>query len=385
MDRADRKINILDLRDSPWVDGPGRTILECAFGLRGHGFQVIVGSFRPPHLSKHAYLDEARERGMTIAEIQENNSFDVKVLWHLLSLIRRHRVDLLHTHEFRSNVFGLIAARLQGIPVITTVHGWIANDRRGKLLTTVDRSMLRLFDHVVVVSRQLKNAVTRAGVNPRRIRLVHNTLQMEHYRIDRSQQPLKKELGLSRDTALSAIIGRLSPEKGHSDLLNAFSTVIGRGHDAHLAIIGIGPMEAFLRKQTAALGLEEKVHFSGFRKDMVDCYNSLDLVIQASCTEGMPNVILEALAMGVPVIATDVGGTNEIVSDGVSGRLLRSGDAMLRVEALIDFLCRPEAYKAMAATGRENVLSKFDSRKRILQMKSIYEHALRKKAKSSVL
>ncbi len=385
MNRAEQKINILDLRDSPWVDGPARTILECASGLQEHGFRVIVGSFRPPHLNKHVYLDEARDRGLTVAEIQENNPLDVKVIRRLMNLIRRYNVDLVHTHEFRSNIFGLLAARLRGVPVITTVHGWIANDRRGKLLNAVNRSLLRFFDNVVVVSRCLEQTVTRAGVNPRRISVVYNTLHMAHYRIDRSQQPLKEELGLSRETVLAAKIGRLSPEKGHSDLLKAFASVVDRGYDAHLALIGIGPIEPVLRKQASELGLGRRVHFCGFRKDMVDCYNSIDLVIQASYTEGMPNVILESLVMGVPVIATDVGGTNEIVSNGVSGRLLPAGDPGGMAGAIMDFLSAPGAYEDMAAFGRRRVMADFDSRRRILQMKSIYEQQLRQKGAGLVL
>jgi len=376
MNRVKRKINILDLRDSPWVDGPGRTVLECAAGLREHGFQVIVGSFRPPHMNKHVYLDEARHRGMTVAEIRENNSLDVKVLLRLMNLIRRHQVDLVHTHEFRSNMFGLLAARLQGIPVISTVHGWITNDRRGKLLTAVDRAILRHFNHVVVVSRRLEQAVTRAGVNPRRISVVYNTLQMGHYRIDRSRQSLKKELGLRRDTVLAAKIGRLSPEKGHLDLLEAFSMVVGTGYDVHLALIGIGPLEPVLRKHTADLGLENKIHFCGFRNDMVDCYNSIDLVVQASWTEGMPNVVLEALAMGVPVIATEVGGTNEIINNGVSGLLLPPGDPRQFADAIMAFLRTPGTYQEIAAVGRRRIMKEFDSMKRILQIKNIYEQQL---------
>ena len=139
------KVNVLDLRDSPWVDGPGRTILDCAESIEGNEYHFVIGSFEGGPSKSNAYTDEARARGLEVVTIPERSSFDWKVISHILQIIKQYNIDLIHTHDFRSNLFGLICAKKCGLPVVATVHGWIANNYKGKIYRVVDKLLLRFF------------------------------------------------------------------------------------------------------------------------------------------------------------------------------------------------------------------------------------------------
>ena len=192
------------------------------------------------------------------------------------------------------------------IPILTTSHGWIQNNLKGRILTKLDKKLLRFFNHVIVVSKKMKDEVLRIGVRPEKVSVLHNALVIENFRRDSEDRSFRGEIGVNDETLLVGNIGRLSPEKGQADFIRSAAKVLSRHQNARFVLIGIGDDKPHLEALTRSLGLEEKVLFLGYRSDMVQVYNSLDLVVQTSYTEGMPNVVLEALAMEVPVIATDV-------------------------------------------------------------------------------
>lgn len=368
-----KPLTILDLRDSPWVDGPGRTILDCATSLKGSPYQLIVGSFDGPRSGSNAYEDEARRRSLTVVSIKESKAFDLRVLTQILRLVDQQRVDVIHTHDFRSNLFGLICAKLRRKPIVTTTHGWIANSAKRKLFIKADKLLLRFFDHVIAVSDRTASLVRRAGVAAHKIAVIPNALTVEKYVRNRTDDSFRRELKADPSTVLIANIGRLSPEKGQLPFLQAARELVRRYTNLKFVLIGIGPDRAALDQYVSENGLADHVVFAGFREDMLPIYNSLDLVVQSSHTEGMPNVILEALLMQVPVIATDVGGTAEIVEHGRSGVLIAAGDVTAITDSVADFLRQREHHGAMAAAGRQVILERFNHRQRVERLKNVYD------------
>lgn len=371
-------ITILDLRDSPWVDGPGRTILDCAASLRERGIDVVVGSFSGGGQKSSAYADEAARRGLTVKTIIERRAFDHRVVSRVIELIDDLRVDIVHTHDFRSNVFGLMAAKYRRKPVITTVHGWIANDLKGKLYVAADKTILRFFDHIITVSERTRTVVKRAWIPDNRLSVIPNALKLDGYMPDRRDDSFRRELGIASDTMLVANIGRLSPEKGQLEFLQAAKLLVERGVNAKFLLIGIGPDQAALERFVADHKLESRVVFSGFRHDMISVYNSVDLVVQSSYTEGMPNVVLEALLMEVPVVATDVGGTAEVLKHRETGMLIRSGVVNDIVEQVTVFCLHPGDLRGMAKRGRLDIRARFDHRQRVDRLAAVYERQLRR-------
>jgi glycosyltransferase involved in cell wall biosynthesis len=370
------RATILDLRDSPWVDGPGRTILDCATSLRERGYDLVIGTFSGGEQKTSAYAEEARRRGLTVKAIQERGPFDRRVVGQVMRLIDEVGADIVHTHDFRSNVFGLLAARMRRRPTVTTVHGWIANDLKGKLYVAADKAILRFFNRIITVSERTRGLVEKARVPQHRVTVIPNALTLDRYLPDRHDDAFRRELGVDRDTLLIANIGRLSPEKGQLEFLQAARELRRQHANLRFILIGIGPDQEKLERFVEANGLREAVVFAGFRHDMISVYNGLDLVVQSSCTEGMPNVVLEALLMEVPVIATDVGGTAEIIEHGQTGVLIRPGAVGEIVEQIAAHCRQPAELRAMARRGRQLVSERYDHRRRVDRLALLYDGLL---------
>ncbi|MBZ0071301.1 MAG: glycosyltransferase [Gammaproteobacteria bacterium] len=364
------------MRDSPWVDGPGRTILDTASMVDPQRYHIVVGAFSGDRHGEHAYLSEATRRGLETYPIAERRAIDPDVLRQIVDWCRHNAIDIIHTHDFRSDLYGLIAARRLRIPAVSTCHGWIANDLKGRIYTVVDKFLLRFFDRTIVVSARMQAHLSTHGIPARKLAVIQNALIVEDYRPDRSDRSVQAELGIPAYHKVVGNIGRLSLEKCQDLFLRAAAEIIPEMPDVSFVIVGIGPEEDRLRRLVGELGIVDHVVFAGYRADMQRVYNSLDLVVQSSSTEGMPNVVLEALLMRVPVVATDVGGTAEIVTDGVSGRLITPNDSRALTAAMQEALTTTEQTTGWAAAGEKHVRDYFNHTTRLQRIMDVYDHVM---------
>lgn len=372
MSARDMPITILDLRDSPWVDGPGRTILDCAETLDPSRHRIVVGTFDGGNPESTPYEAEARRRGLEVVRIHERRSLDPGVLRQIIARAREFGADILHTHDFRSDLFGFAAARKLRVPMVSTVHGWIANDLKGRISTRLDKLILRCADHVISVSEQTRRHLGD-WASEQRCTVIPNALRIERYRPRRGPGPFRAAYGIADDELVIANIGRLSPEKGQFPFLAAARDLVHGYPGLRFVLFGDGPDRSTLERFVAEHGLGSVVVFAGYREDMDELYNEIDLVVQSSRTEGMPNVVLEALLMEVPVIATDVGGTREVVRDGITGLLIPPDDHGALLSAMKQFLASRDAFAAMARQGRGDVAVRFDHGLRVKRLESVYD------------
>ena len=379
---SNKPIKVLDLRDSPWVDGPGRTILQSASMVDEQRCKIIIGAFCGDTHGEHAYLHEAIERNLEIFQINEKSAFDWKVVRQILDAIDRLSIDVIHTHDLRSDLFGLICSIRTGIPIISTCHGWIANNLKGKLYRVIDKLLLRFFDCVIGVSAKMYDELQRIGVKANKIDIILNALIIENYTPDNKNQSFRDELELDSNSILIANIGRLSPEKGQEIFLKAAKELLENHDSLFFLLIGIGPEQGKLERLCDDLGIREHVIFCGYRDDMVNIYNSLDLVVQSSSTEGMPNVILESLLMETPVVATSVGGTSEIIQHKQTGLLIESENLQQLVGGISDFIARPEMHSEMSTKGRKYVMENFNHTHRVNRLMDVYDKVVFTKQES---
>lgn len=377
----DRKINVLHLRDSPWLDGPGRTILETGARINSSKYGYYIGAFCKRYEHEHPFFRAVQERGLSVFRINESNGFDCSVLLQIRRLIEMERIDIVHTHEVRSDIIGLIVGKLSGVPIVTTLHGWIENGLKGKLFTRLDKTILRFFDHVICVSEKMKMPVLKFGVRKDKVTVLHNALVIENYRRNVADRSFRRELNIGDNTLLIGNIGRLSVEKGQADFIRAAAPVLKEHKNARFVLIGKGDDEPRLKELVKKLGVQKEIIFLGYRPDMPNVYNSLDLVVQSSYTEGMPNVILEALAMEVPVIVTDVGGTSEAIINEETGILIQPGKPEKLATKILTFINNKDAFKRMAERGRKVVESKFNIEERARKLSLIYDRLFDEKRK----
>jgi len=350
--------------------------LDCATSIDSACYRIVIGAFDGGNPAGTPYEHEARRRGLCVVRIHERRSIDLNVLKQIIDLGREHDAEIVHAHDFRSDLFGFAAARVLRVPFISTAHGWISNDLKGRISTRLDKLILRQADHVISVSDQTRKQLGR-WANHQRCTVIPNALRIGHYKIQRAPSHFRASRGIADDELLIANVGRLSPEKGQLLFLEAARDVARRFRRLRFVLFGIGPDQALLERFINENDMHELVILAGYRNDMDQLYNEIDLIVQSSTTEGMPNVILEALLMQVPVIATDVGGTGEIVKHGATGVLIPSCSKGALVSAIEGFLTNRQMFDAMAKKGRDDVIFRFNHERRVEKLTAVYDNLVR--------
>lgn len=366
-----KPIRVLHLRDSPWVDGPARTILETAARIDRSRIDYHVGVLAGDASGKHELADALKARGVPVHTIIDRPGIDKAVIADIVRLMEKLDIDVLHSSEFRSNVLTVLAARRRRVRKVSTVHGWIANDAKGRVYRLVDKTLLRAFDKVIFVSNATRALVPKFWISASRGQVLHNGLMLDSYGNDVVNAP-RAVRDLSRGASLINI-GRLSPEKGQDLLLRAVAALAGEYPDLRLTFAGIGPSEQSLRDLATQLGIASRVSFIGYVTNMPPVYAGVDLVVQSSLTEGLPNVILEAAYLRVPILATAVGGTAEVVEHGSSAWLIAPGSVEQLVQGLRQFLRDPKRFAAMAARAHDRVREHFSFDARTRKLIGLYE------------
>lgn len=364
-------VRVLHLRDSPWVDGPGRTILETATRIDRRRVDYQVGAFVSDPDQPHPLVAALQARALPVHTIPDPGGAGADLVKAVVTLVDELSIEVLHTSEFRSNVLALLCRRKRPIRIVTTAHGWIANDLRGKVYALADRVLIRQFDRVILVSHAMRRRLPRWWVPDRRVRILHNALMVESYGSEVSRRARRRCDPQGEVRVLN--VGRLSPEKGQELLLRAVARLRPDYPGIRLAFAGTGPMEDALKQLAADLNLAEQVSFLGYVQDMPALYAKSDLVVQSSFTEGLPNVMLEVAFLGVPVVATAVGGTAEVIRHKESGWLVepRSADAL--ETGIRAFLQQPLIFAEMAATGRRTIEENFTFGARTEGQMRLYE------------
>ncbi len=377
-----KPIKILDLRDSPWVDGPGRTILQTAKMIDHDRCKISIAAFCQKSLDDHAYIKQAEKYNLEVIPIYEQGPFDHKVIQQVLKAIKQNSIDIIHSHDFRSDLVAFICSKLSGVPAISTCHGWIANNLKGRIYTRIDKFLLKYFDRIVTVSSTMQKQLLNMGYLNEKIEVVPNALIIDDYQPNKANQSFRNELGIDKEARLIANIGRLSPEKGQDIFLKAARELLNEKENLYFLVIGRGPEQQNLEDLAKNLGIRDHVIFTGHRDDVVNIYNSIDLVVQSSYTEGMPNVILESLLMEVPVVATSVGGTAEVAQNNYSALLIEPHNLDNLVGGLREFLNNESRLIEMSRNGRKFVCQNFNHLDRVRKMADIYttlhEHGCKK-------
>jgi glycosyltransferase involved in cell wall biosynthesis len=343
-------VKIVHLLASPFVGGPERQALGLARAMR-HPTTFL--SFAERGLAS-AFLSRARSEGVEAHELAENFPRVTAAIAEVASWLRRLRADVLLTSGYKPDLIGWRAARAAGIPVIGIAHGWTGVTWKVRLYEWLDTAALAWMDACVCVSAATEKRARRWGV--RNTTVIRNAIDPEPWSRPR---PEAREAVLSlfpqRPALVVGAVSRLSPEKGPDVLIDA-AALFCKSHDAGLVIFGKGPMEEKLRARIARLGLEKRAVLGGFCPEIERLLPGMDLFAQSSHTEGLPVAVLEAQAAGVPVVATAVGGTPEVVEDGRTGWLAPPADPAALARKIGEALSSGELRRSMAEEARARVL-----------------------------
>lgn len=285
------------------------------------GHRVHVAGVVEPHAREQPFLTAIAADGVDTSTIAVSARGYLRERAAVRRLCEELRPDVVHTHGYRSDVADSGVARSMGIPTVTTLHGFTGGDRKNRLYEWLQVEALRSFAAVVAVSRAMADRLAARGVNPRRLHTIPNAFDPDRPRLERAEARLR--LGVSDQDFVVGWVGRLSPEKGGDVLLDALALLPGPG--VRGAIVGDGPDRAALEERTRSLGIADRVNWAGTIPDASRLFPGFDAFVLSSRTEGMPIVLLEAMAARVPVVATRVGGVPDVVS-GAEALLVPSED-----------------------------------------------------------
>jgi glycosyltransferase involved in cell wall biosynthesis len=370
---ASPRLKVLDLRDTHEIGGPGKTILETYRAIDASRFELHLGVFLARGETEDTpFINAARALGMPVHVIRGHNQYDPRLIWRTARLIRTLGIDIVHPHEVKSDVISYLATWPNRVPIVTTVHGWIANSAKQRVLMALDSHIIGRFDRVIVVSQQIGDHLRMAGAPDGRMRLIHNAIVIGNYRRTGHGGYIEGLIGRPLSGPVVSSIGRLSPEKGHTDLIDAVAIVRSRGHALSLVLAGDGPDRARIEGRITALGLDACVYLPGYVSQPARVLEESDLAVLPSHTEGLPNAALEAMAMEVPLLATRVGGTPEVVTDGQTGRLVEPRSPEALAAGIIDFMTAPEPWRVMAKRARGLVEAQFNFDARTRAIEALY-------------
>lgn len=336
-------------------------------------YRVEFVSFSEDRLC-HPFLDEVENNGFRGIELAHDTPHLLAAYRELVRLLRNNDTNILCCHGYKAGLLGLLAARRLRIPVIGVSRGWTAESRRVKLYEKLDRLLLRRMDRVVCVSHGQAEKVRRAGVADKKITVIHNAIRTERFGNPKLECRARLEdLFPKPPKTIVAAAGRLSPEKGFDVLIDAAAEVVRENSSVGFVLFGDGALRDQLGEQINALGLGENFVLAGFQDNLDDLFPHFDLFAQSSHTEGLPNVLLEAFAAGVPVVATAVGGTPEVIDDGMSGYLVPPGDSTALAGRIIDLLGNDTARREMGSRGQQQVKERFSFPSQAREYRRLFE------------
>jgi L-malate glycosyltransferase len=328
------------------------------------------------------FVDELRERQIPLVEYQLATFRSLNALAQQARLardVKRHAVDIVHAYSFYGNVFGIPPGRLAAPVVIASIRDC------GPYLTTMQRRLqrhvCRLADCILVNAEAVKQWLIDDGYDASQIVVIPNGVDLRRFG-GADRQAVRRSLGVPESARLIGLVSRLSPLKGIEDFLKAAATMAAKADDLRFVIVGepspIKNVEYLddLRKLARRLGIDGKVLFTGLRSDVPALLSSLDISVMPSLNEALSNVLLESMAASTPVVATNVGGTSEAITDGVNGVLVPPSSPQLLAATIERLLAAPSRAQQLARNARKTIEDRFSLDRMVHATECLYDQLL---------
>ena len=312
-------------------------------------------------------------------ERMKKNQFDFGIIRDLKGIMIREGVSLVHTHLYDGGKYGRLAARLSGVPaVIHTVHN-IYVKRRPKY-HWINRGLSWFTDRIIAVSEAVRESLIHYDrIRPEKIRVIHNGIDVSRLQFSGDRKTIRSKLGIQPDELVIGVVARLEEQKGHRVLLEALSSIPGLPANLKVLFVGDGKLRSSLETETKQKGLASRVFFLGTRKPIFPILEALDFFILPSLWEGFSLALLEAMAVGLPIIATRVGGAAEAITSGMNGLLIPPDEPGILAGAIQEALLQPERFRQMGLRGQETVREHFSREKHVALLQDLYQTVLQSK------
>lgn len=354
------------------VSGLVRQLVESLDRLNGISctihFAIVVRS----DVDTGPIAAELRSRGISFEVLREARALDFSIVSELELLFRAWGSDLIQTHGYKPNIIGLLIHRRLGLPWVAFYHGRTTSDIKVQLYHHINCHVMSRATAIVAVAHGVEGHLRKRDRS--RLRVIENAV-VDDQPTFRSREENRRHLGLQIHDRAVGFIGRLSPEKGPDLFVSSFSMLASQLNNVKGVIVGDGPLRKELNQLVSRLGLEDTVEFCGFVEEIGDIYSALDLVVISSRSEVFPNVLLEAVSAGVPVVATRVGGIPNIAEGLDSIRLADPENAGALASAMADAL--DSQSDSTIETTRSLLRERFSKERRASEFLDLYRGILR--------
>jgi len=323
--------------------------------------------------------EQVAAMGIPLVELHLMNKAgrDSRVVPALVDLIRRERIDLVHSQLYHANFYGRLAAKRAGIPAVASIHN--TYDKHKLHRRIINWYLGRHTAAIIVGSEDIKCDVVRFDhVSPSKIKVIPNSVDISRSVSTLSRSEARTRLGLAEHDLVLGTIGRLEEQKGQRYLIEALGLLRQRGMTARLLLVGEGRERPALEALIRNLGLEQQVMMLGTRSDLGDLFRAMDLFVMPSLWEGLSLAMLSAMAAGLPVVATSVGGVSEVFCNDEFGYSVPAGDATALADKIAECIANLLAAKLKGEKGEQHVRDNYSDAAMVNRLESVYEQVLRK-------
>lgn len=349
-------------------------------------FADLASGLNPARFASHVMLsrgrdwlyEEVRRRGIAPVVNPSSSGFDLRYLARLAGAVRRLGVDLIQAHTFGTGVYASAAGLICRVPVVCTFHGRLDLGRDARLRSIKYRTLARGASRIVCVSGALRSDVLAAlPLRPAQVSIIHNGVDASRFRPG-EDGALRASLGAQPDELLVGAVGNVRRAKGYEILLEAAAEVVRRGVPVRFVVVGqaTGPEFQELERRHSELGLGDRVRFLGFRDDVDALYRAFDVYLITSHSEGFSLSTVQALATGLPVVATRSGGPEEIIADGRTGILAELGSATQIADAIESLARDRDLRRRLGDAGRASAVERFSIQAMVREYEALYDQLL---------
>lgn len=364
---------VLHLRSSAGFFGAERVIMTLMSRSQGSGVKSTLACIANYVSGDQSLFDQAFEQAFDVIELPCQSRFDSQTIQALVSLCEEKKIEVVHSHDYKSHFYALMASRKTKLPFVATLHGRTFGDLKNRIFEALENFLLRRAKKIIVVSDRLTEAMEKAGM-ANKTTMIANGVDEIGFNSDIDGFG-HATWGFTDKDFIFGTVARFSQEKGHEVLLTAFQQVVEKHDQARLLLIGDGPLLSEMQILAETLGIRNKINFAGSHSGIERVLHDFDCYVSPSLTEGMPMSILEAMASNLPIIATEVGSVGDLLMDDC-GKLIPSGETAPLAQSMINVIDHYEEAKEMGLRARTRVVDQYSALKQSTQYAHVYREVL---------
>lgn len=367
----DNNVKVLQLISSGGYYGAENMLLNLCASQESAGCRNSLLLFYNVHVPNVEFYERARRRGISVRMVHCKGRADMNAVRQIQDYIQEDAIDLVHTHGYKADLYGYVAAKRAGKPLVATCHNWVGGTAALGIYNRLDRLVLKRFNAIAAVADAVRERLLASGIVPARIKTIANGIDVEAF--ERSQSVPAPEISGGK---IIGVVARLDLQKGFEFLFSAVRELSRSFPGIKVVISGEGPDRQAIEQMIERDGLRNSVVLAGQQSDMPGVYAAMDVFVLPSLNEGLPMTVLEAMAASRPVIATRVGAVPRVVRDGETGLLVNPGDAAALRDAIARLLTDPDLCQRMSTQAHDWVQRNFTSEVMARQYRTMYDQVL---------